>query len=274
MKKVVLISDGKNFSDSTFNYIQSLYEKEPFLLAGAFFHSVNYSMLVPATFATDAGPFLAFPQEDHEAYEQGIQRFELLCNKNYIEYVVHKESEEWNTDDLVKESRFADVFVVSGELFFSDFAKVQPNKYLRTVLSNAECPVLVIPEDANPIKRIGIAYDGKKESMFAMKMFCYNFPQLTNLPVDIYYWVSKTDDEIPDMEYLQEFARRHFIDLNFREMFFDPQKYLGSWASNYKDTLFVCGSYHRSKFSTMFRKSFAEDIITQHSAAVLIAHTF
>jgi nucleotide-binding universal stress UspA family protein len=57
-------------------------------------------------------------------------------------------------------------------------------------------------------------------------------------------------------------------------MFFDPQKYLGSWASNYKDTLFVCGSYHRSRFSTMLRKSFAEDIITQHSAAVLIAHTF
>ena len=272
MKKFVFISDGKNFSKNTFEYVRSLYEKEPFLLTGAFFHSINYSLLIPNAFAPTPDPYIAFTKEEHDAYLKGIKQFQALCVKHNIEHRVHQESEEWNIDDLIKESRFTDLIIVSGELFFSDIEKEQPNEFLRGVLNRSECPVLVVPEDAKPIKRIAVAYNGEKESMFALKMFCNIFSQFTDLPVDIDFWVDKIDDEIPDLEYLEEFAARHFTNVNFRERYFDPHKYLATWLSDNKDTLFICGSYHRSNMLNWFKKSFAEDIIKNHSAAVFIAH--
>lgn len=272
MKKFVLISDGKNFSTKTFDFIRSLYEKEPFLLTGAFFHSINYGLLIPSTFATNAGPYLAFTKEEHESYLKGIKDFVTLCTKHNIEHRIHQESDEWNIDDLVKESRFTDLVIVNGELFYSTAEEEQPNHFLRDVLNRAECPVLVVPENAKPIAKISVAYNGKKESMYALKMFCNVFSQLTDLPVDIDYWVEKSDDEMPDLEYLEEFAARHFSNVNFRERFFDPRKYLATWLSDNKDTIFICGSYHRSGLSNWFKKSFAEEIIKNHAATVFIAH--
>ena len=272
MKKFVLLSDGKNFSTKTFDFIRSLHEKEPFLLTGAFFHSINYALLIPNTFAADSGPYQSFTKEQHNLYVKGINDFQTSCIQHHIEYRVHQESEEWNINDLVKESRFADLLIVCGELFFADHTQKQPNEFLRDVLNAAECPVLVVPEHMKPIQRISVAYDGKKESMYALKMFCNVFAQFTDLPVDIDYWVEKTDDEIPDLEYLEEFAGRHFSNINFGERYFDARKYLATWTNYNKNSLFVCGAYHRSGISNWFRKSFAEEIIKQHSVAVFIAH--
>lgn len=272
MKKFVLISDGENFSRKTFDFVKSLYEKEPFLLNGAFFHSINDGLVIPNTFAPGAGPYLSYTKDEHKAYCKGIKEFETLCSTNHLEYRVHRQSDDWDIDDLVKESRFTDLIIVSGALFFSDVEADQPNHFLRAVLDQAECPVLVVPDDAKPIKRIAVAYNGKKESMYALKMFCSVFSQFADLPVDINYWVDHTDDEIPDLDYLEEFAGRHFTNVNFRERFFDPRKYLASWLNENKDTLFICGSYHRSNLSNWFKKSFAEDIIKNHSVAVFIAH--
>ncbi len=271
MKKFVLLSDGKNFSHKAFQFISNLYEKEPFLLTGAFFHSINDGLVISNTFAP-GGPYVVYTKTEQDAYNKGIQEFTALCIANNIEHRVHRESDEWNLDDMIKETRFADMVIVSGELFFADIEPEQPNRYLREVLKYAECPVLVIPEEVQCIKRIAIAYNGKKESMFALKMFCDVFPGLTHLPTDIFYWVKKTDDDIPDFDYLQEFASRHFSNLNFRELFFDPSEYLATWTNKQKDTLFISGSYNRSKISNWFKKSFADDILKKHAAPVFIAH--
>ncbi len=275
MKKIVFISDSSNFSKKTFEFLRSLYEKEPFLLTGAFFHSVNYGLVIPNTFAPDAGPFVKYTKHELFAYTSGIQEFKSLCLKHQIEYRVHQEGDEWDIRDFIKESRFADLVVMSGEHFFGDIEEEQPNEFLTQALSHAECPVLVVPDKAKPVKRIAVAYDGTKESMYALKLFSATFPGFRDLPTDIYYWVNKTDDDIPDLEYVEEFVGRHFSNANFREMFFDAEKYSALWlqANKSEDTIFVCGSYHRSKMSTWFRKSFSHGIIKEHAAIVFVAHT-
>src|SRR5215210_1484435 len=118
MKKIVFVCDGKNFSNEAFQFVKSLYEKEPFLLTGAFFHSINYGLVISNTFAPNAEPFLAYTKEEQDAYCEGIKEFKNLCSINNIEHGIHEESDEWDIEDLVKESRFADVLIVSGELFF------------------------------------------------------------------------------------------------------------------------------------------------------------
>jgi hypothetical protein len=272
MKKIVFVCDVNNFSLGAFKFVESLHQDEPFLLTGAFFHSVNFDISMPTGLAFAPDPLLAFTDNDIEAVNSSIEKFKQMCGQSGIEYRVHEESDVFKIDDFIKETRFADIIVISEKLFFSHIENDQPNTYMKQVLHSSECPILIIPEDFSPVTHVTIAYDGKKESMFAIKQFCYLFPQYTKLPAEIVYWVEKTDDEIPDIEYLEEFAARHFSNLNFKELFFDPEKYMIDWSRKNRNSIFIAGSYKRSWLSTMLKKSFVDNMITNSSALIFIAH--
>jgi hypothetical protein len=272
MKKLLFICDVNNFSSGAFSFLEDLYKNVPFLLTGAFFHSVNLDVLMPTALAFSADPLVAYTDSDVEAVNSSIRQFEQKCQHNGFEYRVHEESECFKLKDVVRETRFSDAVVISEKLFFSHIEAEQPNSYMKELLHTSECPVIVIPEDYSPIAQVTIAYDGKKESVFAIKQFCYLFPHYTHLPTEIVYWVDKTDDEIPNLEYLEEFAARHFDNLNFKELFFDRKKYIAGWSRKNRNTIFVSGSYKRSWFSTLFKESFVDDMIKNGSPNIFIAH--
>ncbi|WP_018617499.1 hypothetical protein [Segetibacter koreensis] len=272
MKKIVFVCDVNNFPSGAFKFVENLNETEALLLTGAFFHSANFDVVAPATVEFAPEPILAFTDTDIKAVNSSIEKFEQKCKQNGIEYRVHEESDVFKLDDFIKETRFADAVVMSEQLFFSHIDVDQPNSFMKDVLHCSECPLLVIPEDYSPVTHITIAYDGKKEIMFAIKQFCYLFPQYTQLPTDIVYWVDKTDDEIPDLDYLEEFAGRHFSNLNFKELFFDPKQYIADWSRKNKNTIFISGSYKRSGLSSILKKNFVEDMIKHPSAILFIAH--
>lgn len=272
MKKIVFVCDVNNFSSGVFSFLESLHENEAFLLTGTFFHSVNFDVSMPTGLAFAPDPLLAFTDSDLEAVSDSIKKFEKKCRLNGIEYRVHEESDFFKLDDFVKETRFADLVVISQKLFFSHIEDDQPNSYMKQVLHASECPLLIIPEDYSPVTHLTLAYDGKKESMFAIKQFCYLFPNYTTLPTEVVYWVDKSDDEIPDVEYLEEFAARHFSNLNLKELFFDPKKYINDWSRKNRNSIFVSGSYKRSWLSSVLKKSFVDNMISQSSAIIFIAH--
>jgi nucleotide-binding universal stress UspA family protein len=273
MKKILFFCDANNFPVGAFKFVKTLNLSEPILLTGAFFHSINYDVLSPVPLAISPDTVIAFTDADLKGVAKSIDQFKERCLLAGIEYRVHEESDVFKFKDAVKESRFADLIVMSEELFCSHIDKKQPNHYMHNVLHKAECPVVLIPEDYNAITRIAIAYDGSGESMFAIKKFCDLLPGYTKLPVDIFYWVNKTDDEIPDLTYLEEFVGRHFTNADFREVFFDPSEYISQWIKGKQDTMLVCGAYSRSTLSTLIKKSFVEEIITSHAVPVFVAHS-
>jgi hypothetical protein len=229
-------------------------------------------VLIPTGLAYAPDPLLAFTDNDIDAVTSSIKKFERKCRQNGIEYRVHEESDVFKIGDFIKETRFTDLVVISQKLFFSHIEDDQPNSYMKRILHASECPVLIIPENYAPVTHVTLAYDGKKESMFALKQFCYLFPHYTKLPAEIVYWVNKTDDEIPDIEYLEEFASRHFINLNIKELFFDSEKYITEWSRKNRNSIFISGAYKRSWLSALLKKSFIENMITDSSALIFIAH--
>src|SRR3954451_11890621 len=249
MKKIVFVCDVDNFSSGVFSFLKTQHENNPFLLTGAFFHSVNLDVSMAADLAFDPDPLLAFTDNDVEAVSDSIKRFEQKCQANGIEYRVHEESDVFKIDEFIKETQFTDLIVISQKLFFSHIEDDQPNSYMKQVLHTSECPVLIIPEDYSPVTQVTLAYDGNRESMFAIKQFCYLFPNYTSLPAEVVYCVDKSDDKIPDLEYLEEFAVRHFSNLNFKELYFDPEKYIDYWSRKNRSSIFVSGSYKRSWLS-------------------------
>src|SRR5215213_5801826 len=159
MKKVVFVCSGSNFPKGAFEFVKFLQAHQPVLVAGAFFYPVNNGRAVPTTFDVVPQPIYEPIEEGGNAVAQSIELFEQSCSQNNIEYKVHRESSQWNLDDLATESRFADLLVVSEELFYADADSDQPNGFLKRLLRESECPVMLVPEDFREVKKIIIAFD-------------------------------------------------------------------------------------------------------------------
>jgi nucleotide-binding universal stress UspA family protein len=271
MKKILLICDANNFPSGAFKFLKLLHFSDPFLLTGAFFHSVNYDLLIPSTFAFSPDPLIAYTNKDNKSVANSIKQFSERCNQSGIEFRVHEESEEFKISDVIKESRFADLIVMSEELFCADLDVEQPNYYMEEVMHKAECPVLLIPENYKPFSHVTIAYDGRKESLFAMKQFCYLFP-LTKYSTTVLYLTEKEEQEIPELIYLEEYAARHFGSLTIEKKTFNKKSEFIQYVGNKNETLLIAGAYGRSGLSNTFHESFVEKTIREHKVPVFIAH--
>ena len=272
MKKIILACDGENFPKGAFEYVKELQQAEPVLLIGAFLHPVNFEIFLPGVFASYGGPSIEFQEKEKVQFQKIIEFFSKICERNGIEYRVHEESYNWDIKDLAKESRFADLMVMSEGLFYTESNIREPNSFMQQAIHEAECPVMLFPETFRTFNKIVVAYDGKKESMFALKQFCHLFPQFTTMETTIIYSSEDATDSIPDMIYLEEYASRHFSKLNFEKLHLKDKQYFETWTEENTDILLVSGSYSRSLLSTSFNKNFVEGIIHEHHIPLFIAH--
>jgi hypothetical protein len=274
MKKIILAFDGSNFSEGAFEFVRRLNEIQPILVTGVFVPQValsNVSSYSPA--AAFAGAYVPIlDDEEGEVVEKNIARFESLCRKNGIRYRVHKEFIDFALPELKKESRFADVLLISGELFYKRFIELDHYDYLRDLLHVSECPVLVLPERYQfPVNNI-LAYDGSEEAVYALKQFAYLFPELAVNKTLLVYAQEKGEGGFPSRDYIVELATQHYKDLTFYKLDVNPRKYFNTWIKNENGSLLISGSFGRSAFSQIFKKSFVADIIRDHKVPVFIAH--
>lgn len=272
MKKILFACDGKNFSEAGFDFIKWLSSLEPVKVTGVFFASVNYQMLLATAIGGYADAYIDYKEDNESEIKYSIGMFERGCKKNEIEYRIHRETEFWNLDEIAKETRFADLLVISSAQFRTDFNYDHPNSYLKQTIHSAECPVIVVPDHFEAPSEILLAYDGKKDSLYAMKQFCYLFPELTRLPANIVYIKDEDTATIPSLGFLSEYAACHFSELNIEKMHFAAKTFFPAWAAEEKNKLVVTGSYGRSGISGMLSKSFAEEIIRNNNLPVFIAH--
>ena len=101
-----------------------------------------------------------------------------------MEFRSHRYTDMLALQELQKESRFADLMILSAEIFYDNIGKEQPNDYLKRILRQTECPILLVPENYTLPSKILLAYDGKPESVYAIKQFTYLFPHF-------YQWDTK-----------------------------------------------------------------------------------
>ena len=274
MKKILVAFDGSNFSEGAFEFVRHLNDLQPLLVTGVFVPQVayaNFSAFSPA--AAFAGAYVpVVDEEDAEQIEKSIQRFEHLCIANGIRYRVHKEFIDFALPELKKESRFADLLVISGELFYKRFIELDHYDYLRDLLHISECPVLVLPEHYKFPSNNILAYDGSEEAVYALKQFAYLFPELAANKTLLVYAHDKHEKDIPSKDYIVELASQHYTDLTFYRLDVHPRKYFSTWIKNEKSPMLISGSFGRSVFSQIFKRSFVADIIRDHKVPVFIAH--
>ncbi|HET7898303.1 MAG TPA: hypothetical protein VFL47_11545, partial [Flavisolibacter sp.] len=138
MKKILLVVDGTNYSNSSFDFACRLNELEPILLTGIFVPQLDYANLwsyaATAQYGVLYGPTM---DEEDAAVEKNVAHFEDQCRRNGIRYRVHRDLTDFAFPELKRESRFADVMVMSGELFFKEIITTNRDEYIGTAIHQA-----------------------------------------------------------------------------------------------------------------------------------------
>ncbi len=272
MKKVIIAFDGKRFSEAAFDFIRRLNEKQPVLATAVFLPGVDYAELL-YSLGGFSGPlyFESIEAGDTDIVQVNMQRFKQLCQQNNIDCRIHSELDKHVIAELKEESRYADLMVISSELFYKNLGEDKQDEYIERTLHNAECPVILIPEHYHFPENTILAYDGSASSVYAIKQFAYLLPEFTGLKTLLVYAGAETK-ELPGKIYIEELLNRHFSDLRIIRLEMEPQKYFNSWLEENGNAILVSGAYGRSGLSEMIKKSFITDVIHDHKLPVFITH--
>lgn len=255
-----------------FRCLRELQQHERLHVRALFFGPVDYPTVAAMYGTAYMSPSINLDTEESELVAEQKTQFAEHCKQYHITYEMPGNYGVWDREFFGKETRFADLVLVSNELFFAGIDGRQPNAYLRQALRAAECPVIVVPEHFETIDHLFIAYDGTAKSVSALKQFCYVFPHLLHLPAEIVYVKEEEADSIPALEDLKRLALTKFNNLGYAKLHFDAARLFPAWISEKKNALLITGAFGRSALSNLTHRSFAEEILHEHRLPVFIAH--
>jgi hypothetical protein len=272
MKKMIIALDGNHFPKGAFEFAKFINTKSNILLAGVFLSPVDYSNLLAYTGMDGVAlmPEMFVHNDEDEVINRNILDFEEACEKEGIEYRVHKDNNMMAIASLVEETRFADVLLVSSELFFNNVSARQPNFYLEEVLKKSECPVMLLPEKFIDPGQVVLAYDGSESSMTAIKQFAYLFPELTQKKTILFS--INSEEIIPQYSMVTELVSRHYPDLQVENRSMFDKRDFNLWLDEHPVSYIVMGAFSRSMLSQLFKKSLAAEVIRHQRMPVFISH--
>ena len=274
MKKIIIALDGEHFPHGAFEFAKYINQQSDILLAGVFLSPVDYSKVL-AFSGVDGVTLLPewlMQDDDESLVSKNIILFKEACEKEGIGYRVHKDNNLLALASLVEETRFADLLLVSSELFYKNIGSRQPNFYLEEVLKKTECPVLLVPEKFEVPNQVVLAYNGSESCLFAIKQFAYLFPELTSKETILLSISANTEEEIPEYSLVTELISGHYANLQLQHIVMNDKTNLVTWLGGQPSSYVVMGSFSRSMFSELFKKSFATSVIKDAKMPVFISH--
>lgn len=273
MKKLIIALDGQHFPKGAFELVKAINGGSPVLLAGVFLSPVDYSKLLAYTGVEGITMMPDWLMKNNEdvIVSKNISLFKDACKAAGIEFRVHKDIVLTAISSLIEESRFADALLISSDLFYENVSKEQPNFYLEEVLKRSECPVLLVPENYTAPEQVILMYDGSESSVFAIKQFAYVFPELAKKD-SILLSITRKEEHVLNFELAAELFSKHFSKLKTQALHLKNKKDFTAWMQGKPDSFIVMGSFSRSLFSQLFKKSFAKDVISNIKMPLFISH--
>lgn len=273
MKKIIIALDGQHFPHGAFEFVKTINNKSSILLAGVFLSPVDYSKVLAFTGMEGVAmmPEWLMRGEDDVLVSKNIEIFENACIAEGIEYRVHKDTDMMAISSLIEETRFADVLLVSSDLFYENVQKEQPNFYLEEVLKKAECPVMLVPENYKETSQNILTYDGSESSVFAIKQFAYLFPELV-MNETMLLSATGNEEQMPEYSMIAELVSRHYPNLKIMPLPLASRADFANWIRNQQPAYVVMGAFSRSLFSELFKKSFANRLIHEIKMPIFISH--
>jgi hypothetical protein len=270
MKKILTVYDQKERSQGALDLSCYLSKLTHSKLTGVFpGYKSDALARVYARFIENVAPSLVLSRKTRAHIEETIEHFKQACLKKQVPFVIHKDNEDPDTD-LITESLFADVMVVDSGLSFDEEDDEVPSRLITKLLTHAKCPVIIASNVFDVIDEIVFAYDGTYSSIFAIKQFAYLFPELRNKKMLVVEVTNKGSLDYPDR--LNEWLSDNFDEIVYEVLRGDPANRIFEMVMSKPKALLVTGAFGRSSFSSFFRSSAADDILTFSNSPLFIAH--
>lgn len=276
MKKILVAFDGLNYSPSLTEYAIELGRETDSLVVGVFLYDLRYTNLI-FTYAYEIPATLAYSvdkieRDDEKKIRTHINAFNAACEKAGINSKVHLDSGV-PLMELLKESAFADMILIDATTSFFDFGEESPSAFLKDLLAESKCPVMIVPAKAEEIKNVIISYDGTESSVYAMKMFSYLFPEWNKKNTTIVSVNKGSSNHLPESRNVKDLALRHFKNLNFEILNGDVSDVLPKFLKKNKtNTVVVMGAYGRNALSRLIHSSMSNKVIKELKMPVFITH--
>lgn len=279
MKKILAVFDGYHVSKSTLAYAEEVAYTTNTHLVGCFLDEYIYrSYSVPEVYKQyKKNPERVIKQldeADNKKRDEAVRKFEESCSKAKISFSVHR-NKSIALQELKHESMFADLIIISGHETFNRFRQKPPTPFIKDLLADVQCPVLVVPDTYKPLDKITLLYDGTPSSIFAVKMFSYLFGDYNELPIEVFTVKSTHLDSLrlPDNKLMREFMKRHFSKAEYKVVKGDPEQQILGHLRNHKgNEMVVLGAYRRSELSRWFKASMADILMRELDTVLFIAH--
>jgi hypothetical protein len=277
MNKYIAAFDGLKFSESTNDYAINLSKSEGAYLTGVFLDDKTYTSYKVYDLILEDGvseqKIKRLNHEDQLARKIASTSFEDSCQKAGLNFSIHHD-EHIAIQELLNETIYADLLIINNNENFVHHEEKYPSRFIKDVLSNTQCPILLTPEKYYDIKKIVFLFDGEANSVYALKMFNYLFPSFRNLPIEVL--LVKTlgsDDHFPHNRLVKEFIRRHYENVTYTVLKGIPEVEIIDHLQKEKlKFVSILGAYRRTMLSKWFKSSIAEALFKNFDMPVFIAH--
>ncbi len=277
MKKILAVLDGLKYSESTHRYAVEMAKFGNTHLAGIFLEDFTYSSYKIYELIVKEGllenKLREYEEKDKQRRDSAVHYFEKACKDAGIEYNVHRDK-NIALQELLQESIYADMMIISSSESFAHHKEPLPTHFIKDLLGDTQCPVLLVPQTYQPIEKIFILYDGAPSSVHAIKMFSYLLPALNRLPVEVIAVKNPESDlHLPDNRLMKEFMKRHYPRAVYTVLKGTAETEIPAYLKKEtKNTLIVCGAYRRNTVSRWFRLSMADVLMRELALPLFIAH--
>ena len=278
MKKFLAVFDGYKMSTSTLKYAIELAKLEEAHLVGVFLDEFiyhRYSVYQVITTEKNAEEVLEnLDKKDQKVRDESVLEFEKECDKAGIHFSIHRDK-SLALQELKEESMFADLVIISEYETFNRYKEKTPGRFIRDLLGDVQCPVLVVPGSYKEIDKVLLLYDGAPSSLHAIKMFSYLLGQLKTLPIEVYtvkenYMATL---RLPGNKRMREFIKWHFPKAAITVEKGIAEEQIPGYLKNHKENeLVILGAYRRGEVSRWFKPSMADILMKETDTPLFIAH--
>jgi len=265
------------FSESASQYAIELAKQHKNHLTGIFLDDKSYTSYKIYELILDQGvsekKLNHLKQKDAHQRVISADKFDKLCKLHKIEYSIHHDR-NIALQDLMDESIFADLLIIDFTESFTHYEEKSPSRFIRDLLSNSQCPVLLAPSVFQPIEKIVFLYDGTATSVYPIKLFSYLLNNVINLPMEIICVRSMDQDlHFPHHRQLKDLIKRHHRNIQYTILKGLPEiEIINHLQQENKKILAVLGAYRRTMVSRWFKSSLADALINQLKVPLFIAH--
>lgn len=265
MRKILLVLNDHDVKTSGIDFASYIANFTRSSVMGVFLEK-NYKKEYAETLVVNEGSH-EYEPELPGMVKANIHLFENRCINNCASYSIRRLKGN-PLSNIIRESLFADVIITDGNESFNE-PDGWPSVFVKDLLENAKCPVMIAPFSFDEINEIVFAYDGTDSSVFAMKQFTYLFPEFSDKKITLLQVLKKSDEDITEKEKVKEFLMMYYQVVHYTTLTGEAEMELFKTFLTQKNKLMVMGAYGRRR---LMGHSTADILLKTSDIAMFIAH--